>query len=94
MSKLNTVYIGYEPAEAVAYHVLVASIHANATRPVRVVPLDKRKLNWCHDRPLDPKQSNSFTYVRFLVPYLEDYEGWSLFMDCDMVLRDDINKLF
>ena len=94
MSKLNTVYIGFDVAEEVAYHTLVASIHANASKPVKVVPLDRRKMGWCHNRPLDPKQSNGFTYIRFLPPWLEDYQGWSLFMDCDMIVRADINELF
>ena len=91
---LNTVYIGFDKVEEVAYHTLVASIHANASQPVKVVPMDRSKLNRYHHRPMDPKQSNSFTYVRFLVPYLENYTGWSLFMDCDMIVRDDINELF
>jgi len=94
MSRLNTVYIGYDPVEEVAYHTLVSSIMHHASRPVRVVPLDRSKLGFCHDRPLEHGQSNSFTYVRFLVPFLEAYEGWSLFMDSDMIVRDDINKLF
>ena len=94
MSRLNTVYIGYEPAEAVAYHALVASIIQNCKRPVNIVPLDRRKLQWCHKRPPDLKQSNSFTYTRFLVPYLSEYRGWSLFMDCDMIVREDINEIF
>ena len=94
MSKLNTVYIGYDKAEEVAAHVLASSIHNNASRPVRVVFLDRAKMDFCHTRELDPKQSNGFTYIRFLVPYLEDYQGWSLFMDCDMILRGDINDIF
>jgi len=92
--RLNTVFIGYEPAESVAYHTLVASIMSNTSRPVMIVPLDKTKLGWCHKRELDPKQSNSFTYVRFLVPFLMNYQGHALFMDCDMIVREDINELF
>ena len=91
---MNTVFIGFEPAEEVAYHTLVSSILNNTSRPVNIVALDKRNLGYCHKRPLDPKQSNSFTYIRFLVPWLSDYTGWSLFMDCDMILRTDINDIF
>ena len=25
-------------------------------------------------------QSTEFTYTRFLVPYLQDYEGWAMFL--------------
>jgi hypothetical protein len=35
-----------------------------------------------------------FTFTRFLVPYLCNYEGWALFLDIDMLLKDDISKLF
>jgi lipopolysaccharide biosynthesis glycosyltransferase len=91
---IPVIYIGFEPKEEVAYHTLVSSIISSASGPVKIVPLDRRKLGHCHKRELDPKQSNSFTYVRFLVPYLENYQGWAMFMDCDMIVRDDIYKLF
>ncbi|MBV1903030.1 MAG: hypothetical protein KUG58_05280 [Marinosulfonomonas sp.] len=38
--------------------------------------------------------SNEFVYSRFLVPHLMKYEGWALFIDGDMILRDDIAKLW
>jgi lipopolysaccharide biosynthesis glycosyltransferase len=31
---------------------------------------------------------------RFLVPYLCDYEGWAIFMDCDMLVVGDIAELW
>ena len=42
----------------------------------------------------DYKASTEFAFSRFLVPYLCDYEGKALFMDCDMLVRDDIAKVF
>jgi len=45
------------------------------------------------DRPLDPLQSTEFTYSRFLVPYLCQYEGKAIFMDCDMLCLGDIKEL-
>jgi hypothetical protein len=44
-------------------------------------------------RERDPKQSTDFAFNRFLVPYLSNYEGWSVFMDCDMLARVDIKQL-
>jgi lipopolysaccharide biosynthesis glycosyltransferase len=38
--------------------------------------------------------SNQFIYSRFLVPHLMEYKGWAIFMDGDMLLRDDIEKLW
>jgi hypothetical protein len=45
-------------------------------------------------RERDPKQSTDFAFNRFLVPYLCGYQGWALFMDCDMLVRGDIKRLF
>lgn len=38
--------------------------------------------------------SNAFIYSRFLVPSLEDFAGWAIFVDGDMVCREDIAKLW
>jgi lipopolysaccharide biosynthesis glycosyltransferase len=35
-----------------------------------------------------------FAFSRFLVPYLCDYQGYALFLDCDMLCRGDIAELF
>ena len=45
-------------------------------------------------RPDDPKASTQFTFTRFLVPHLNRYKGWALFVDCDFLFRSDVNKLF
>jgi len=39
-------------------------------------------------------QSTEFTYTRFLVPYLQDYEGWAMFCDNDFLFLDDVKKIF
>ena len=45
-------------------------------------------------RTRDPKQSTDFSFTRFLVPHLMNYEGWAIFMDCDMLCQDDIADLW
>lgn len=35
-----------------------------------------------------------FTFSRFLVPYLCNFEGWALFLDADILVKGDINELF
>ncbi len=87
------IFIGWDHKENVAYHVLCNSIMRNAKSPVQITPLIKSQLLDIYRRPLDPKQSNDFSFTRFLVPYLSNYEGWSLFMDCDMLVRCDINEI-
>lgn len=38
--------------------------------------------------------STEFSHTRFLVPALQNYQGWALFMDGDMLFLSDIKKLF
>lgn len=92
MKPLN-IFIGFDQAEAIAYGVLCQSIINTASVPVSFTPV-KRSMLPFHTRERDPKQSNEFSFTRFLVPYLSGYEGVSLFMDCDMLVTRDIKELF
>ena len=86
------IFIGYDPVEAIAFHTLVQSIMNKATVPFEITPLDIRNLPM-YTRPVDPKQSNEFSFTRFLVPYLSEYKGVSIYFDCDMMLRVDIAEV-
>ena len=39
-------------------------------------------------------QSTEFTYSRFLIPYLENYEGFSIFLDDDFIFEKSILPMF
>jgi lipopolysaccharide biosynthesis glycosyltransferase len=86
------IFIGYDPSEEVALHVLTSSIWRRASIPVPVIPLMLNQLPMTRER--HPLQSTEFSFSRFLVPYLCNYKGWALFMDCDMLVRGDIVDLF
>ncbi|MEO7727663.1 MAG: glycosyltransferase, partial [Burkholderiales bacterium] len=88
------VFIGYDPREAVAYSVLAHSIQRRASAPVAVTPLMLSGLKDVLTRQRHPLQSTDFSFSRFLTPLLSDYAGWSIFMDCDMLVLDDIARLF
>ena len=88
------VFIGYDNREAVAYHVLTCSIQARASVPVAIAPLRLDQLTGVLTRERHPLQSTDFSFSRFLTPWLSGYEGWSLFMDCDMLMQDDVAKLW
>jgi hypothetical protein len=88
------VFIGYDPREAVAYSVLAHSIHARASAPVAITPLMLSELTGVLTRERHALQSTDFSFSRFLTPFLSDYTDWSIFMDCDMLVLDDIAKLF
>lgn len=86
------VFVGYDPREAVAYHVCVNSIIRHASQPVCIVPLALNLFNDYKETHTDG--SNQFIYSRFLVPHLMDYSGWAIFIDGDMIVRSDIVELW
>lgn len=88
------IFIGFDPRETVAFHVLSHSILSRASQPVSITPIALAQLGDVFNRQRNPLQSTDFSFSRFLTPYLSDYQGWSLFMDCDMLVLDDIDRLW
>jgi lipopolysaccharide biosynthesis glycosyltransferase len=88
------VFIGYDPVESVAWHTMAASIYRQSSSPVAIIPMNLSNLKSIFNRKREPKQSNEFSFSRFLVPYLCNYQGHAIFFDCDMMLRTDINEIF
>lgn len=82
------VFIGVDPRQPLAYTVLQSSIIRRASVPVQISPL------LLHQLPIKREGLTQFTYARYVVPYLCDYEGYAVFMDADMVCLTDINELF
>jgi len=91
---LIRVFIGYDSAEEVAFSVLAHSIHARASVPVSTAPVMLSQLRSVFQRAHNSLQSTEFSFSRFLTPYLAGYEGWALFMDCDMLMLDDVAELW
>jgi lipopolysaccharide biosynthesis glycosyltransferase len=86
------IFIGYDPREAIAFHVCANSIIRYASRPVAIIPL---ALNLFDDyKETHTDGSNQFIYSRFLVPHLMNFQGHAIFIDGDMVVCDDIIKLW
>lgn len=94
MTNNINVFIGYDEGEKIAFHILVESIRQKSSVPVTFTPLDLHTLRNIFKRDKQPNQSTDFAFSRFLVPYLSNYKGWSLFLDCDMFFRTDIKKLW
>jgi hypothetical protein len=87
------IFIGYDSVESTAWHTFAHSILRQSSRPVAIVPINIANLKEIYRRERDPKQSNDFSFTRFLVPYLCDYKGFGVFFDCDMMLRCDISEI-
>lgn len=87
------IFIGYDDAERIAYHVLCHSIQRRASIPISITPLNRATLTAVFDRPRGEYDSTDFSISRFIVPYLCDFEGWAVFMDCDMLCLGDVAVL-
>jgi hypothetical protein len=81
-------FFGHEDRAEAGTTAFARSVIAHASGPVALVPITRRAL-------LDQREgTNAFTYRRFLVPWLLDFEGWAVFVDgADMVLRADIYEI-
>jgi len=86
------IFIGYDHREAIAYHVCANSIIRHASQPVSIITSALILFKDYTETHTDG--SNQFIYSRFLVPHLMEYNGWAIFMDGDMLVRDDIEKLW
>lgn len=82
------VFIGFDDRQAVTYSTCRFSIERRASKPVAITPLVIEAL------PMKRTGLTPFSWSRFLVPHLCDYQGWALFLDADMLCLGDIAELF
>jgi lipopolysaccharide biosynthesis glycosyltransferase len=95
MTDIQTVYVGYDPKEEIAFNVCEYSILKHSPHAeVKALRQSELRQAGIYTRPVDPLSSTEFTFTRFLVPYLSNYTGWVLFCDCDFVWTVDIDHLF
>jgi hypothetical protein len=89
------VFVGCDSKEPVAFSVLAHSILSRTSVPVAITPLTLKSvsLGGIYTRDRGPLESTEFSFTRFLVPHLCDYEGHAVFMDCDMLCRVDLLEL-
>ena len=91
MKKFN-IFIGFDQKESVAYHTFCQTLIQHSSMPLQITPLALKNLNQYSEGHDD--RSNDFVYSRFLTPYLNDFNGWALFADGDMICQSDIKELF
>ena len=81
------VFVGFDERQRASFTTLATSIFETASKPVLVSPLVLRTL------PITRRGLTPFTFSRFLVPWLCDFQGAAIFMDADMLLASDITEL-
>lgn len=86
-------FAGFDRREEIGYHTFASSIIHGTSLPTTVMPLIKEQLENLGIHLAEG--SNGFTYSRFLVPYLCNFQGWALFMDgSDMAVKGDLTQLW
>ena len=84
------IFIGYDSREAKAYDVCKFSIEQ--VSDIKINKLFSEDIE-TYNRDWGEPQSTDFTFTRFWVPQLSNYEGWSFFVDCDFVFLEDPAQL-
>ncbi|MDB4138835.1 glycosyltransferase [Methylophilaceae bacterium] len=90
LSKVK-IYVGFDPRESVVYHTFIQSLIEKSTLPIEITPLAVSTLNFYEESHQD--KSNDFVYSRFLTPFMSNFEGWSIYVDGDMICQADIKEL-
>jgi lipopolysaccharide biosynthesis glycosyltransferase len=101
-----SVWIGFDPREVAAFAALKQSIRLwNKQLPVHGVILPELRQSGLYTRPTEKRlgklydclsghyMATEFAVSRFLVPHLAK-RGLALFMDCDMLARANLARVF
>lgn len=85
------VFVGSDRTQDLAVKVLEYSIHRHTDAEVVVTSMTPVRL----PEPEDPRQGSRtlFSFTRFAIPRLCDYQGQAIYMDADMQVFKDIRGL-
>ena len=103
----RSVWLGFDPREASAYAVARQSVMARTDGAVGVhgLVLPYLRARGLYTRPTEIRDgrlwdviseapmATEFAVARFLTPLLAE-KGWALFVDCDVMVRSDLNEIF
>ncbi|XP_051152265.1 protein CDI [Andrographis paniculata] len=94
-AKAFKVFVGYDPREDLAYEVCKYSLLKRSSIPVEISPIKQSELRerGVYWRERGKLESTEFSFSRFLTPYLANYDGWAMFVDCDFLYLGDIKEL-
>lgn len=92
------IFVGTEEEQMLAVKVLEYSIKKHATMTVEVTPLFTaiRQKGIKVPEPQDPKikPRTPFSFQRFAIPALKEYQGKAIYLDSDMLVFQDIKELW
>lgn len=92
------IFVGTEKEQILAVKVLEYSIKKHATMPVEVTPLfaaiSQKQINIPEPKNPKIKPRTPFSFQRFAIPALKDYQGKAIYLDSDMLVFQDIKELW
>lgn len=104
------VYIGTGPGMEAACDVLCSSIIANASKntlkrlKIHLMEAwgEQREWRWWHGQcdPNDPEMWGKgywvtpFSLFRYAIPHVQNFEGYAVYLDADMIVLGDIGQLW
>ncbi len=86
------VFIGTDRSQLLATKVLSHSLKTTTSCPIKIEPLDKINIPEPHD--VRQSQRTGFSFARWAIPELCNYQGKAIYLDADMLVFSDINKLW
>ena len=92
MGETARVYVGADRSQLLAVKVLEHSIKRHTKMDVEVHPMVDLPIK----KPQNPQnwQRTGFSFSRFCIPKLADYQGKAIYLDADMLVCQDIAKLW
>ena len=78
-------FCGFDPREAIGFHVFVQSVIENTKSKISIIPLYGEQEDG----------TNAFTYARFRIPEICGWSGFAIFADAsDMLAVGDVGALW
>jgi hypothetical protein len=88
------VYVGATEEQLVPYRVLEYSIGKHTTTPVQVRALHQSGIEIPSPRLPALRGYTTFSFQRFTIPELQNFSGRAIYLDSDMIVFQDIRRLW
>lgn len=92
MVETMRIFVGVDESQLLAAEVLEHTIRRYASKPVEVTPMTSVRAPMPRDKKNRPR--TAFSFSRFAIPALCNYEGRALYVDADMQVFDDVAQLW
>lgn len=91
--KNETIYIGLDSKHRDVFEICKFSIQKHLSRHIEILPVNKFLVP-DYNRINDGFESTDFSFARFFVPQMNNFEGTSLFVDGDFLFLSDVSVVF